>query len=213
MALPIQTIVGGNNPASKGSSPTAIRVDPTGAIAYAKMHGDYYESTVRGQVFSGSNIGGITTSAGFAVNVVGLCLTNPIGSTVNLVLRRVKYATLVAQTAALEFGLQTGFNSATAVTQLTAAVTASNFIGGPAGVGLLSSAATLPTSPTRLILIDSILTGAITTGIFGGNQYDLQDCIVVPPGGYVATYTYAASAGSSMVFGFVWEEVGTSVTT
>ena len=211
MSLPIQTIVGGNAPATKGSSPLNIRVDPTGAVAYVKMHGDYYESTVRNQVFAGSNIGGVTTTAGFATTLTGLCLTNPIGSNVNLVMRRVKYGSLIAQTAALEFGLQTGFNLATAVTQTTPAVVASNFVGQPAGVGLLSSAVTLPTAPTRLILIDTILTGAITTGIFGGNQYELADSIVIPPGGYVATYTSAASVASSLVFGFVWEEVSTTI--
>jgi hypothetical protein len=205
--LSIQTVVGGNNPAAAGSSPPNLRIDPTGAVAYAKVHGDYYESTVRKQVFSGSTLTGVTTTVGFATTLTGCCLTNPIGSSVNLVLRRVKYGALVAQTAALVFGIQTGFNNTVAVTQTTPLVALNNFVGGVAGAGLLSSSVTLPTAPTRMTLIDTLLTGAITTVVIGGNQYDLQDSIIIPPGGYAATYTSAASVASSLVFGFVWEEV------
>ena len=211
MALPIQTIVGGNAPAPKGSLPVNVRVGPTGEIAYTKMHGDYYESTVRGQTYSGSNITAVTTSAGFATTQTGICLTNPIGSNVNLVLRRIKYGQTVAQTAALIFGLQTGFSNATPVTQTTPLVALSNFVGNPTGVGLLASATTLPVAPTRLIFLDTVMTGALTTGVFGGNQYELADSIIIPPGGYVATYTSAASVATSLVFGLVWEEVSTTI--
>jgi hypothetical protein len=207
MALPIQTIVGGNAPATTGTFPVNLRVENTGGLVTQAVHGDYYESTVRNKVFAGSNLTGVTTSAGFATTHTGCCLSNPIGSTVNLAVRRVKYGGVVAQTAALVFGLQTGYSASVNVTHTTPLVVASNFVGQPAGTGLLDSACTLPVAPTRLILVDTLLTGAITTAIIGGNQYDLQDIIVVPPGGYVATYTSAASVASSLVFGFTWEEV------
>ena len=212
MALPIQTIVGGNAPAGVGSFPVNLRVGPTGEMITSAAHGDYYESTVRKAAFSGGTLVPGTTSAAFATACTGLILSNPIGSTVNLVLRKVKYGVSVAQTATLVLGLQTGYNATTNVTHTTpVASTANNFIGGPVGVGLLDIAATLPTAPTRYVLIDVIGTGAITTGVILGNQFDLQDSLVIPPGGYVATYTSAASVASSLNFGFVWEEVAVTI--
>jgi hypothetical protein len=117
------------------------------------------------------------------------------------------YAEVVAQAAAILIGIQTGFNSGTAVTQTTPLVPLSNFVGQPAGVGLIASAVTLPTAPTRLILLGSLTTSAITTQIGGGNVIDMEGSIVIPPGGYAAFYTSAASAASSLAFGMHWEEV------
>ena len=211
MALPIQTIVGGNAAAATGTFPVNIRAGANGELITGAAHGDYYESAVRNKVFAGSNLTGVTTSAAFATTHTGCCLSNPIGSTVNLAVRRVKYGITTAQTAALVFGLQTGYSAATNVTHTTPLVVASNFVGQPAGTGLLDAASTLPVAPTRLILLDTILTGAITTTVIGGNQYDLQDNIIIPPGGYVATYTSVASVATSMVFGFVWEEVPVTI--
>lgn len=208
MALPIQTIVGGNAPATTGTFPSNIRAGSTGELIVGQAHGDYYESTVRKATYSGGTLAPVTTSAAFATTCTGLVLSNPVGSGVNLVLRKVKYGVSVAQTAALVLGLQTGYNGAVNVTHTTpVASIANNFIGGPAGVGLLDIAATLPTAATRYILLDVLGTGAITTAVTLGNQYDMQDSVVIPPGGYVATYTSAASAASSLNFGFVWEEV------
>ena len=206
MALPIQVVVGGNAPATKGAQPQFLRADPKGSLVVSKAHGDYYESTVRNQVFSGSNIAAVTTTVGFATTLTGFCLANPIGSQVNLILRRLKYGVTVAQTAALIFGLQTGYHSSTNVTQTTPLVPLGNFVGQPAGQGLIASAVTLPIAPTRLILIDTLLTAPITAVINGGNQYELADSIVIPPGGFCATYTSAASVATSLVFGMTWEE-------
>jgi len=211
MALPIQAVVGGNTAAVTGSAPVNMRYGNTGELVVQNLHADLYETTARGNVYAGSNIGGVTTSAGFATTHTGLCLANPIGSGKNLVLMRVKYGGVVAQSAALSLGIQTGYSAVTNVTQTTPAVVGSNFVGNPAGVGLLGSAVTLPVAPTRLILMDTVVTGAITTTIIGGNQYDFNGTVVIPPGGFAATYTNAASVASSLVFGFTWEEVSATV--
>ena len=207
MGLTINGVVGGNNPQTKGSQPQQFRMDASGGVATAKLHGDYYEAAARNTMFSGSNLTGVVTTVGFATTHTGLCLSNPIGSGVNLVLNKVKYAILVQQTTALVFGLQTGYSASTNVTQTTPMVVGGNFVGQPAGVGLLAAAATLPIAPTRLILLDSLLTGAITVGFNGGNVLDMQGSLIIPPGGFVATYTSAASVAASMLFGFAWEEV------
>lgn len=211
MALPIQAIVGGNSAAVSGSAPVNMRYGPTGEVITQSLHGDGYEATVRGLMFSGSNSAAVTTSAGFATTHTGLCLSNPIGSGRNLVLMRIKYGAIVAQAAALSLGIQTGYSAVTNVVHTTPMVPLSNFVGNAAGVGLLDSAATLPVAPTRIILIDTLLTGAITASVLGGNQYDFNGTLVIPPGGFVATYTSAASTATSLVFGFTWEEVSTTI--
>ena len=207
MALPIQTLVGGNAAATTGSLPVNMRVGNTGELITQNLHADGYEAAARGQIYSGSNSAAVTTSAGFATTHTGFCLSNPLASGKNLVLMRVKYGVIVAQAAALSIGLQTGYHAATNVVHTTPMVPLSNFVGNPAGVGLLDSAATLPIAPTRIILLDTLLTGAITTVPIGGNQYDFNGALVIPPGGFVATYTSVASTAASLVFGFTWEEV------
>lgn len=207
MPLTLNTIVGGNAAASAGTQPSSVRAGAQGELVVTSAHGDFYEAAVRGNVFSGSNLTAVTTSAAFATTHTGFCLSNPIGSGKNLVLLRVKYGVTVAQTAALVFGLQTGYHAATNVTHTTPLVPLSNMVGNAAGVALIDAAATLPIAPTRLILLDTFLTGAITTSQIGGNQYDMNGSLVIPPGGFAATYTSAASVATSLVFGFTWEEV------
>lgn len=212
MALPVQTLVGGVSPAAAGSLPQSIRSGATGEIIVAELHGNYYEPTVRKTMFSGSNISAVTTTAGFATTYTGYCLSNPIGSTVNLVVNKIKYAPIVAQTSALLLGLMTGYSASTNVVHTTPLVPLSNFVGQPAGVGLIDAAATLPIAPTRLILLDSLLTGAITVAPTGGcNVIDMQGSLVVPPGGFVAFYTSAASVTSSLAFGMTWEELSITI--
>ena len=211
MALPIQGTVGGNAPAGAGTNPSNIRFGPTGEVVVQELHGRYYETTARKALFSGANLAGVTTTAGFATTYTGFCLTNPIGSNVNLVLSKVTYGALVAQTAALVLGIMTGYNNTTAVTQTTPLVPLGNFAGQPAGVGLIASSVTLPSAPTRLILLDTLLTGAITTSVTGGKVVDLEGSVVLPPGGYAAFYTSAASVASSLAFGGMWEEVSLTI--
>lgn len=159
-------------------------------------------------IYSGIS-GAVTTTAGTATTYTGLVLTNPLNSRVNLILQGLGYAPLVAQTAAIQLGVMLGYNATTAVTQTTPVTPTSNYVGGATGYGLLATAATLPTAPTVAILLGSLLTGAITTVPQGGEFIDLNDgqsLIVVPPGGYLAFWTSAASVASSLSLGIQWGE-------
>ena len=213
MALPINGVVGGSAAQTTGTNPTnlALRVGPTSELIVDELHGRYYETTVRKAMFSGANLTGIATTAAFATTYTGMCLSNPIGSTVNLVLTKVTYAPVVAQTAALVMGIMTGYSASTNVTHTTPLVPLCNFVGQPAGTGLIDSSATLPIAPTRLILLDTLLTGAITTLTSGGRVVDMEGSVVIPPGGFAAFYTSAASVASSLAFGMMWEEVSTTI--
>jgi len=153
-----------------------------------------------------ASTGLVTTSAGLATTFTGLVLTNPINSPVQLQLTSVTILPVVAQTAALQVGLSLGFNGTTAVTQTTPITPASNLVLGPQqpGKGLAASAATLPTATILGPLITELETGAITTVPVAGIVYPVN--IVISPGGYVATYTSAASVASSLAFSFTWQE-------
>lgn len=175
----------------------------------SELHGRYYEQTYRGNVFSGSIVGQVTT-VGLATTYTGLCLSNPVSSSRNLVLLKAGFSFLVAFSAAAHVGLMTGYNGTTNVTHTTPVTVRSQFFIGSAAAasGLLDSAATLPTAPTVNEILGSGLTGAITTTpLTGPSNIDLGGSLILPPGAYCAFYTSTASGTASGAFSFTWEEV------
>lgn len=178
-----------------------------GEALASDLHGRYYEQTYRGNRYGGSITGQVTT-VGAATTYTGLCLSNPIGSGVNLEIDKVGAAFLVAFTAASTIGIMTGINTATNVTHSVAAVVRNKKIGGAIGFGLLDSSAALPTAPVLDMVLASGLTGAITTGQeIPGVLVDLEGSIILPPGSYAAIYTSTASGTASMSASFGWSEV------
>lgn len=194
----IQTAQDGTNP--------RVRLGRQGEVIIQGLHGDYYESVLRGKVFSGANPAGVTTSVGASLTHTGLCLTNPTGSGVNLVLNTVGIAELVAPAAASIIALATGF-SPTAVTQTTPIVPQGNFVGNVQGSGLLASAAILPVAPTVRHVLGAMGTVAATGFGLVTQTHELKGVIIIPPGGYLCTFTSTASGASGMAFSFTWEEV------
>ena len=185
------------------------RMGKAGEAITQQLHGDQYEATKRGAVFSGSIVGQVTT-VGLATTYTGLCLSNPITSSVDLVILKAGYAHLVAFTAASALGLMTGYNATTNVTHTTPVTPRSQRFTGVAstGAGLLDSAATLPTAPILNILFGSGLTGAITVAQqVTGSFVDIDGSIILPPGAYCAFYTSTASGTASSAFSLTWEEV------
>ena len=185
------------------------RMGKAGEAVVQNLHGYYYEACKRGAVFGGSIVGQVTT-VGLATTYTGLCLSNPITSSVDLVILKAGYAHLVAFTAASALGLMTGYNATTNVTHTTpVTVRSQKFVGSTGtGSGLLDSAATLPTAPTLNVLFGSGLTGAITTAQQAvGSFVDIDGTIILPPGAYCAFYTSTASGTASSAFSLTWEEV------
>ena len=156
-------------------------------------------------VFSGAVTGQVTT-VGTAATYTGLCLSNPNGSGVNLIVDRVGAAFAVAFPAAAVIGLMSGL-STTNVTHTTP-VTPYNQFAGTAGLAKLDSAATLTGTPTLTHVLGAGLTGAITTTPSqpGGFVFE-EGSLVIPPGGYVAIYTSTASGTAAGAFSFTWQEV------
>src|SRR6266404_5040492 len=103
MAVPIQGQVG---PQVLADGTTAVvRLDRSGAEVVQELHGRYYETAFRKSIFSVANATGTTTSVAFATTYTGLCLSNPIGSTVNLVLNKVNADFAVNAAPAAVIGL------------------------------------------------------------------------------------------------------------
>jgi hypothetical protein len=190
-----------------GTTPT-LRGGNMGDLIVSELHGRYYESTYRRAVMNGAIAGQVTT-VGLATTYTGLCLSNPIGSTVNLVLLKCGFAFSVAFAAASAIGIMTGYNSSTNVTHTTPVTPRSQFFGvGAAGTGLLDSSATLPTAPTLNTILGMGLTGAITTvPQVLTSIVDLEGSIILPPGAYAAFYTSTVSGAAAGHFSFTWEEV------
>lgn len=185
-----------------------IRMCNTGEQAVSNAHPIYYEPTVRRTVFSGS-ITGQATTIGLATTYTGLCLSNPIGGNFNLVITKIGFAFIVAFAAGSTIGLMTGYNNATNVTHTTPVTPRCQYFTSASGsVGLLDSAATLPTAPTLNVVLGAGLTGAITTAtVVAPTIVDLDGSIILPPGAYCAFYTSTASGAAGGAFSFQWEEV------
>jgi len=172
----------------------------------------YYEATVRGFVFTASNVGAQAVSVALATTYTGLCLSNPIGSGKNFILIGGQYALTVAPAAIASLHLIAGGNTSnvTHTTPLAAPGIQSALIGQNAGTGTsavgtvarVDSAATIA-NPYYLAGLGSGFTAAAlyaTTPL----QIDFGGMFVIGPGGYVAWGALTAVTG----FGsFVWIEV------
>jgi hypothetical protein len=188
------------------------RAGQLGDTIVSELHGRYYETAYRRNLFLATNPSGVATSAGIiasAAAYTGLILYNPTGNTNNLVVNKVGASFPVAPAAAITFGLTTlGVVSATAT--LTAANTRNLYLGGAAPTALSYSVGTFTYSTTATIahIFGTVGTTASITGInFVNNLIDLEGGLVIPPGYAVSMYTSTASGAAGFLGTFQWEEV------
>lgn len=185
-----------------------IRLGNMGEQIMSQLHGDYYETCYRRNVFTAANTAAVASVVPTATAYTGLALSNPVGSAVNLVVINASWGASAAISAAGALCLTAGYNSGTNVTHTTPVTPASNFIGvGASGIGLADSAATLPTAPSARMFLTNNGTLA-TTGyqVNGANSLDLNGMFILPPGSYLAFATTAANT-AAWWFSFSWEEV------
>jgi len=154
-----------------------------------------------GAIFSVTNQAATSTTASFATTFTGLSVANPLGSGVNLILRRftcAQVAAAVAGAVGIMRGAGAAAGSIVPTPQFAGAATASKAVG--------SAGATIAT-PVLLAAFGNL--GSVATTAYGlepGLVVELDGSIVVPPGQFVASYTTAATT-SALIFGFTWEEV------
>ena len=202
------------------------RIDQQSALWSTPRHGKYYASVYgtpaiaspatvakAGSSFRGANQSSVTFSVGLATTYTGLCLSNPAGSTVNLSIKKI--GGVVTSTPATFIGLgliagwaaagvtvhTTPLNTAILNSYLGAASSGTPSVSGPASQANLDTACTLVGTPAWVDWIAA--NGA--TGSCASFYADLEDSLIVPPGGYVAIGCTANQGG---FFGSIfWEEL------
>lgn len=200
----------GNNANTKqadGNGPVG-RLGNMNDLIVSELQARYYENTFRKFTFSAASTAAVATTAIAATTYTGLCLSNPVGSPVNLVILKACWAASAVLSAATVLALQSGFNSSTNVTHTTPITPANNFIGiGTTGQGLVDSSATLPTAPTSRIILTQGGTLATTGNGVGSPQYkDIEGAIILPAGAYLSFATSAANT-AAWWFGLTWMEI------
>lgn len=177
--------------------------DKQDALVITQLHGRKYLAAYNGELFHGANPSGVTTSAGLATTYVGLCLSNPAGSLVNLAVRLVTAQFIVAPATVTGIGLIKGYAAGGVTVHTTPLVPASSLIGtGPAPSGLLDSACTIVGTPAWLRYLAE--TPTATTLPFA--SFDMEGGIILPPGAYLAIGTTIAGPASGFVGSMEWEE-------
>lgn len=183
----------------------AVRLGKNAEQLVQELHGRYYEQAYRGAIYTASNAAS-TSSAGLAATYTGgVCISNPAGSKVNLVVLKASMALVVISAAVTTAGIITGWSQAGVVTHTTALVPFSNLLGSQiVPVGKADQACTIVGTPAWALA--GIASTGIAAGVFGVTV-DLEGSIVVAPGGYVATATQIASPALGVLASISWEEV------
>lgn len=210
MAIPaLQAFVGAVGPTTQqdGNTPP-VRLGRTAEVINGALHGRYYESTYRKQMYSGSIIGVIST-VGTATTYTGLVLSNPVASSVNLAVNKCGYASLVQWPASAALGLMTGFSSTAMINTSSVTTRCQFFNGSNSGQGLLGSNSTLPVTPTvNQLFATGMGAGPITTLPYVPQTFvDLEGSLILPPGAFCAFYTSTVSNTAAQSYSFCWEEI------
>lgn len=200
----IQGVVGTQSN-SDGATITG-RYGKQGDQIASELHARYYEQTYRGNTFSASTQAVATTTVGLATTYTGLVISNPVGSSVNMVLTKASIMQSVIQSTQVEaYAIAVGYNASTNVTHTAALTPISNKIGsGLTAVGKADTSATLPTAPTYHTFVQNTSTA---TANGSGSVIDLEGSVILIPGAYALWVTPAQASVAGLWFSFQWEEV------
>lgn len=201
------------------------QLDPQNALWETNRHGKYYASVYgtpallspatpakAGATFRGANPSSVSLSIALATTYTGLCLSNPAASTVNLAIKKVGGVLTSAVSGQIALGLITGW-AAGGITVHTTPLNSSiinSYVGAAPTSGSVISAASLANLDSACTLVGTptwadwlVANGAANadTSFYA----DLDESLIIPPGGYVAIGSTAAQGG---FFGsFFWEEL------
>ena len=182
-----------------------VRAGQLGDVIVSELHGRYYETTYRRNMFT-ANVALQTTTAGTPATYTGLVVYNPIGSTINMVLNKVGIA-WGAALAAGYFGVMYGYSSGNITTLTTAQTPRNKFFGvGAAGQGLAASSIVAASAFTSVEVLGSMGSLATTGYLSVPYFYDFEGSTVLPPGALAAIFTNVITT-SSLCASFDWEEV------
>lgn len=182
-----------------------LTVDASGALIINSATPGNSVASKAGAIGYAANQTGATLSAGLATTYVGLCLSNPAASPVNLVVLGVMGNINVAPAALTSFGLISGF-AAGGITVHTTPVTPQNgLIGAAAPVlhGLVDAACTLVGTPVWQDWFAE--TPAATSVTSFSKAYNGN--LTIPPGGYLAIGASIAGPAAGLLGAFSWQEI------
>lgn len=205
--MQITGAVGQQNKVNDGNINAAIATGNYGELIINERLPRYYEMAYRKTAFTAAIQAVATTTVGLATTYTGLCLSNNVGNSVNLVLTKASIMQSVIQSTQIEaYAIACGFNATTNVTHTTPLVSIKNdFIGsGTTAQGTADTSATLPTAPFYHTFVQN--TGTATAN-GTGSVIDIEGSIILPPGGYAMWVTPAQASVAGLWFGFSWIEV------
>jgi len=205
--------------ASSNGATNPARSDKTGAIVIADGHGHWSEAATQQKLFTAFLSQGTTTVA--AGNIVGaaaaastqFAVWNPVGSTVNLVLQKLRIQQYSGTPTAGGLTISTFNATGVANSLATAGAVKNHYISAASGTGLCLASATGAALTGGGALSTLLNTGwsssatalASASGIGYVENFDGE--IIIPPGyGVVPTW---AGAGTTYLVGYsvTWEEV------
>jgi hypothetical protein len=171
-------------------------------------------TALAGANFRGANLASApaTLSAGLATTYVGLCLSNPAASTVNLVLKQVAGTIVVAPAGELALGLITGWSAAGVVTHTTALTPISGYVGAAASAGSVVGPATQAKLDQACTIVGTpawdrwFAAGPASTNNVSFSA-DMEDDVIIPPGGYAAIGANVAGPAAGFLGSMQWEEL------
>lgn len=202
----------GRSLTSKGQTAYA-RLEVDRSLATMPAHPDYYDTVMRGMVFSAG-----TAAAGVAPGTTigttaAFTLYNPIGSGVNLIVLQTTLSFISGTLGAGTVHYVVNNNPAAAAVTGTAIVPVNNLLGGVVSQARAFTTATLPASPTILRPFMSLTAFTTSTAVqIYQCLEDVRGSIIVTPGCALSLEATAAAGTSPLVcFGMTWEEFSTNV--
>jgi hypothetical protein len=202
--MAIQRVKPGIVTAQDGTYPE-LRGSRKGGLVSQDVGGRYEEAAYRKAMFFAATQAGQTTSAALTATYVGLVVSNPLGSSVNLAINKVSFGWAVLAAAVTTIGIGLGYSATTNVVHTTPVTPRSNFFGvGGAPVALADTTATLPAALFYYTFLGNTPTA---TSDPNGGAIDLEGSVIIPPGAYIATVTSVASAAAAFLASIQWEEI------
>ncbi len=181
-----------------------VRQGKQGEGIVSELHGRYYETCLRKRMFHVATTALVTTSVGLSTTHTGLCLSNPVGSTVLLAINKISMAQHTINAAVNMWGISVGYNAATNVTHTTPVAPRSSYFNNlTTPTALADVSATLPTAPTYYAFISDSPTATTNPA---PAMIDLEGSLILPAGAYLCTATAAASTAGFWA-SFQWEEI------
>jgi len=190
-----------------GSSVGIDRITPANALLTAPAHGRYYELCRQGNLFWAGNMAGAAHAYSVALTTTytGLCLSNPIGNSKDIVIEAWGFSAGLAYVALSMVGIMGGY-STTECTHTTPGVFDTDF--GCLNLGSKNSPTCLMDEHATIVtprLLMALGHEAIATAVGAGSaaMIDIGGAIRLQPGGWCATYCLTAITGNSC---FWWSE-------